>query len=261
MSTVPVYYVDEGRRDAPVLVLSSSLGTTLDVWRPQVSALTEHFRVIRYDHRGHGRSPVGQGLCRIGDLGADVIAMLDRLEIPRAHFCGLSLGGMVGLWLAAQAPERIDRLAVCCSTARPDEPSAWAERATTVRDNGVIAIVDQVVACWFTPEFAQRHADLVGRMSAMLAGTCDEGYAACCEAIQHLDLEPLLPSVTAPLLVIAGDRDRALPPRHSRQIAADVPGAQLAVVDDAAHLANLEQPKIVTDLLMDHFLDARVRAS
>lgn len=254
MSSVPVYYVEDGPRDAPALVLSSSLGTTHELWRPQVPALAQHFRVVRYDHRGHGRSPVGEGFWRIGDLGADVLALLDHLDVERTHFCGLSLGGMVGLWLAAQAPDRIDRLAVCSTAARVDRPDAWSERAATVRDNGVVAITEQVVAGWFTRGFTERKSGLVGRMTAMLAGTSDEGYAACCQAIQQLDLEPLLPQVEAPTLVLAGERDIATPPRHAKEIAAGIRDASLALVGDAAHLANLEQPKIVTDLLLEHFL-------
>ncbi len=247
-----LHSVVEGPADAPVVVLSNSLGSTLQMWEPQLPALRERFRVVRYDLRGHGGSPVLPGPYSLAELGIDVCQLLDRLGVARASFCGLSLGGMIGLWLAAHGPERIERLVVCCSSARLGPPEAWRDRAATVRAHGTAAVAATVVSRWFTPAFAQRDAALVRRMRAMVAATPAEGYAACCEAIERMDLEPVLPSVRAPTLVIAGADDPATPPDHARRITAGVPAARLVVLDHAAHLASYERADAVTPLLLDH---------
>lgn len=250
------YSIVDGSADAPVLVLANSLGTTVDMWEPQLPALTERWRVVRFDTRGHGRSAVPDGPYTIGDLGGDVLALLDELGVARAHFCGLSLGGMVGMWLAAHAPERIDRLVLCCTSARPGAPESWARRAATVRAEGTEAIADLVVGRWLTPEYASRQPGLVARLRAMLAATPAEGYASCCDAIRTLDLTTALPRITAPTLVLHGADDPAIVPSHGAYIAAAVPGARLTLVRDAAHLANVEQCDVVTGLIADHLGDA-----
>jgi 3-oxoadipate enol-lactonase len=247
-----VHHRLDGRAGAPVLLLSNSLGSTLDMWAPQVEALAQRFRVLRYDHRGHGRSPVPPGPWRLADLGHDVLALLDRLSIERASFCGLSLGGAVGVWLAAHAPARVDRLALLCTAARFAPASAWAERARAVRDHGTGAVADAVVTRWFTPGFAAREPRLVARMRAMIASTPARGYAACCEVLEHLDLRDDLAAVGAPTLVVAGGEDPATPPARVRHLAERIAGARLVVVPGAAHLANVEQAATVTALLLDH---------
>lgn len=247
-----VYSIVDGPAGAPVLVLANSLGTTVDMWEPQLPALARRFRVVRFDTRGHGRSAVPHGPYTIGDLGGDVLALLDELGVARAHFCGLSLGGMVGMWLAAHAPQRIDRLVLCCTSARPTAPESWARRAATVRAEGTAAIAELVVGRWLTPEYAHREPDLVARLRAMLAATPAEGYASCCDVIQTLDLTPVLHRITAPTLVLHGADDPAFLPSHGADIAAAVPGARLALVRNAAHLANVEQVDAVTALIVDH---------
>ncbi|MFC0529670.1 3-oxoadipate enol-lactonase [Phytohabitans kaempferiae] len=246
------YSIVDGPAGAPVVVLANSLGTTVDMWEPQLPALTEHFRVVRFDTRGHGRSPVPPGPYTIGDLGGDVLALLDELGVARAHFCGLSLGGMVGMWLAAYAPERIDRLVLCCTSARPGAPESWAHRAATVRAEGTGAIADLVVSRWLTPAYAAGEPELVARLRGMLAATPAQGYAACCGVIEGLDLTAALPRICAPTLVLHGADDPAFPPAHGADIAAAVPGARLTLVRDAAHLANVEQVDVVTALIVDH---------
>jgi 3-oxoadipate enol-lactonase len=246
------YSIVDGPAGAPALVLANSLGATVDMWEPQLPALTERFRVVRFDTRGHGRSAVPHGPYTIGDLGGDVLALLDELGVARAHFCGLSLGGMVGIWLAAHAPERIGRLVLCCTSARPGAPESWAHRAATVRAEGTAAIADLVVSRWLTPEYAHRRPDLVARLRAMLAGTPAEGYASCCGVIETLDLTAALPRITAPTLVLHGADDPAIVPSHGADVAAAVPGARLTLVRDAAHLANVEQVDVVTALIVDH---------
>jgi len=241
----------DGPAGAPPLLLGGSLGTSLAMWRPQLEALAQRFRVIRYDHRGHGDSPVPAGTYRIDDLGRDVLALLDRLRLDRVHVAGLSLGGMVAMWLAANAPERVDRMVLLCTAARLGPSHIWAQRAQTVRAAGMHAVVGTVVSRWFTPAFAERHRGVVTWATRQLTGTPPQGYAGCCEVIQHLDLEPVLGSIAAPTLVVAGADDQATPPAMIRRIAAAVPRARMAIVPDAAHLANIEQPEAVTRLLLD----------
>lgn len=251
MSACAVHYETSGVPDAPVLVLAGSLGSTLAMWEPQLARFGERFRVIAYDHRGHGRSPVPPGPYTVADLGCDVVALLDRLGVARASFCGLSLGGMVGMWLAAHVPERVERLVLCC-TSSAMAPEAWRERAATVRAHGVEAIADAVVGRWFTPAFAARERDTVASMRAMVAATPAEGYAACCAAIEHLQLGGELERVRAPTLVVAGRDDSATPPDHGRRIAEAVTGARFEEVPRAAHLASWEQAARVNALVLDH---------
>ncbi|HEV2783435.1 MAG TPA: 3-oxoadipate enol-lactonase [Actinophytocola sp.] len=249
--SVELRYTVDGPEDAPVLVLGNSLGTTVAMWEPQLAALTERFRVVRYDHRGHGASPLDENPCQLEDLGGDVLAMLDVLGLDRVHLGGLSLGGMVAMWVAAHAPERVDRLVLLCTSARIAPPEMWAERARTVREHGMAAIADVMVGRWFTPRFAAEHPDVVAWAKDQLTGTPAAGYAGCCGAIQVMDLAPLLGSITAPTLVIAGAQDPATPPDHARRLADGIPEARLEILPDAAHLANVEQPEAVTRLLLD----------
>ncbi|MFY1633251.1 3-oxoadipate enol-lactonase [Solwaraspora sp. WMMB335] len=242
-----------GPSDGPVVLLANSLGSTRRMWDPQLPALTRAgLRVLRFDMRGHGGSPVPPGPYAIDDLGADVLALLDRLGLGRVHVAGVSLGGMLGMWLAAYAPARVDRLVLCCTSAKLGPPSAWAQRATTVRAEGVTAVADSVVARWYTPEFIAREPAAVAAARAMIAATPAEGYAGGCAVIERLDLTAVLRTIHAPTLVIAGADDPATPPEHSAVIAEAVPGARLVVVEQAAHLANLEQPEAVSRLIVEH---------
>jgi 3-oxoadipate enol-lactonase len=228
--------------DAPVLVLGNSMGTTASVWEPQLASFRRHFRLLRYDYPGHGGSAAPAGPYTIGELGAAVLALLDSHGIGRARYCGISLGGMVGMWLAANAPDRIDALAVCCTAAYVPPESFWAGRAQQARAGGMASIAEQVVSRWFTPEFAAREPDVPASFVAGLAEVAAEGYAGCCEAIGSMDLRPSLPAITAPTLVVAGAEDPATPPWHSGVIASAIPQARLAVVRGAAHLATVSAP-------------------
>ncbi len=241
-----------GRDDAPWLLLGNSLGTTSQMWDPQVSTLAERFRVVRFDHRGHGGSDVPHGSYTIDDLGRDVLALADALGVEEFAYCGLSLGGMVGMWLAASAPQRVTRLAVCCTSAYLPPAEFWTTRARAARGAGTASIAPAVVARWFTPRFAEAQPHLVEQCVAMVSAVPDEGYAGCCEAIATMDLRRALGSVRAPTLVVAGANDVATPVEHAQRIVEGVRGARLEVVDDAAHLANLEHPEQVSHLLLDH---------
>jgi 3-oxoadipate enol-lactonase len=246
----------DGPEDAPTLLLGNSLGTTPQVWDAQFSALVEHFRVVRFDHRGHGESWSPPGPWSIADLGRDVLTLLDDLGIGRASFAGLSIGGMVGMWLAANAPQRLDRLVLVCTSAHPDAEQAWRQRASAVRESGMAAIADAVVARWFTPAFVARQPGRVADYTGMLAAIPAQGYAECCEALATLDLRAELAAVRAPTLVISGACDLAIPPAHGRRIADAIDGARFLVVADAAHIAPVEQPEQLTRALLDHLLTA-----
>ncbi len=250
-STVDLPHFLEGPEDAPVLVLSNSLGTTLEMWDEQAPALGERFRLLHYDHRGHGGSPVPPGPYKIEDLGRDVLVLLDRLEVERFSFCGLSIGGMVGMWLAGEAPERVERLVLCCTSAR-FAPDTFDSRARTVRAEGVSAIADAVVERWFTPELRRSRPDVVEWARRMLLDTPAEGYAACCEAVRDAELSGRLGAISAPTLVIAGADDPAAPPEGAELIRDSVPSASVEVIPDAAHLANMEQPEAITQAILDH---------
>lgn len=249
-----VHHELSGPVGAPVVAFSNSLGTDLSMWDPQAARISERMRVLRYDQRGHGRSPVPDGPYSIEDLGSDLVALLDRLEIKRASLCGLSIGGMTCIWAAANVPDRVERLAVCCSSAHLDPEGSYRERAAVVRERGLESIAEAVLARWFTDGYAKTEPEVVERRRQNLLQTPREGYAGCCEALAGLDLRSSLSDVTAPTLVISGRDDPATPPEHGRLIADRIVGARFEVVDDAAHLANLQQPEVVGELIERHLL-------
>ncbi|KRE42799.1 3-oxoadipate enol-lactonase [Knoellia sp. Soil729] len=238
--------------DAPTVVLSNSLGATTSMWEAQVAELSRVARVVRYDTRGHGGSPVVPGPYSIDDLADDVIALLDRLHLGRVHFVGLSLGGMTGMRLAARNPERIDRLVVLCSSPLLEPAQGWLDRAATVRESGTGAVADAVVARWYSPAFLASQTERVQAAVATVSSTPAEGYAGCCEAIATMDLRSDLPSISAPTLAIAGADDPATPPLHLELIASSVQDGHLLVVPESAHLANDEQPGTITPAILEH---------
>jgi len=252
MTAVEVDHTVDGPEDAPVVVLSNSLGATRGMWDPQVPALAERYRVVTYDTRGHGSSPAPAGPYTLDDLVDDLVALLDRLGAARAHVAGLSLGGMTAMRLAAREPSRVQRLAVLCTSAKADA-QPFLDRAAVVRAEGTASIAPAVVGRWLTPPHAAAHPDLVARLQAMIAGCDDEGYASCAEVVARMDLREDLARITAPTLVVSGAEDQALPPEHQKAIAAGIAGAELLQVSPGAHLANLEQPLQVTGALLAHF--------
>src|SRR5215475_7414582 len=242
----------EGPAGAPVVVLGNSLGTTREAWEPQVAALGERFRLLRFEHRGHGGSPAPPGPYTIAELGADVIALLDGLGLRAVSYCGISLGGMIGMWLAAHAPERIGALGLCCTSAYLPPAGFWAGRAEQARAGGMASLSEQVVGRWFTPAFRARDPATVAGFVTTLEGVDPQGYAGCCEAIAALDLRSSLGRISAPTLVIAGAEDPATPPWHGAQIASAVGGSRLRVIRGGSHLANVSQPGEVTAALLAH---------
>ena len=256
MSTVDLHHAIDGPDGAPVLVLGPSLGTSTAVWERNVGRLAERFRVIRYDHRGQGESPAPPGPYEIGDLGRDVVALLDRLGIERASIGGVSLGGMVALWMGAHAADRVQSvLAMCTSAHIPDAP--WAERAAAVREAGSVEpIADTVVQNWLTPAYAREHPETREWLRGLLVASPSEGYACCCGAIERMDLRGDLDLIDAPTLVLSATGDPSTPPEHQQLIAGLVSNARLEVVADAAHLANVQQPDAVNTLIIEHLEEA-----
>lgn len=246
-----LYYELSGPPGAPVVVLGNALGTTTSLWEPQLAVLHRRFRVLRYDHRGHGGSPAAPGPYRIDDLGDDVLELLDALRLTRVSYCGVSLGGMVGMWLAGHAPERVERLVLCCTAATFASSRPWLDRAAAVRASGTGSIASGVVGRWFTPAFRERSPEVVAAFEAGLSNVDDEGYAGCCDALASLDLRSVLPVIEAPTAVIAGAHDEATPASCGRFVAERVPDASFHVVD-AAHLANVEAADEVSAILEEH---------
>jgi 3-oxoadipate enol-lactonase len=245
----------EGRPDAPVLVLPSSLGTTRELWDPQIDGLERDFRVLRYEHRGHGASPVPPGPYSMADLGADAVELLDELRIERAVWCGLSLGGMVGMWLAVHAPERLSGLVLACTSAHVAAPDAYRERAALVRERGIEPVAGAIVARWFTVTTFEERPELPERFRAIVVAQPVEGYAGCCEALAGWDFREKLASISIPTLVVAGSEDEATPGPETDLLAERIPGARRVVLDGAAHLANLERPEAFLAAVLPHLLE------
>ena len=251
-----LHYQLEGNDGAPVLVLSNSLGTTLDMWLPQMPTLLEHFRVLRYDTRGHGQSEVTPGPYTMALLGSDVLSLLDHLKIGRAHFCGLSMGGMTGIWLGIHAAHRLDRLILCNTSAAIGVPEVWNTRIAKVRQDGVNSIVDDVLSRWFTPDFLAHAPAQVERVKAMLMSSSVEGYVANCAAVRDMDQRADLAKISAPTLVIGGKHDKATPPEHGELIARSIPGARYVELN-AAHLSNWEMAQGFTNQVLDFLLNKK----
>jgi len=234
--------------DGPTVLMGSSLGTSLQMWDGQLP-LAERFRLVRYDHRGHGESPAPPGPYEIADLASDVL----ELGLGRTHYVGLSIGAMIGMWLAADAPERIDRLILICTSAQLGPPSMWQERAARVLEAGSTEpVADPVVDRWLTPAFSAEHPDARAKLRAMLTSADPAGYAACCGAIERMDLRADLGRITAPTLVISGADDLATPVEHQRLIAEAIPGARHEILSPAAHVAAVEQADAVNRLIEEH---------
>jgi 3-oxoadipate enol-lactonase len=249
---VKVAYRIDGHEAMPSLVLASSLGTTWELWDAQLPSLVEDFRVVRYDHPGHGRSPIPDASLTVESLADGVVELIDALDLERVSFCGLSLGGMVGMALALRAPERVDRLVLCCTAAHLGPVEGWYERAEVVRARGTSAIAGAVLGRWFTQRFRDESPVTIARFREMLEGTPAEGYAACCEAIARWDARSDVSAIRAPTLVISGDDDVATPPQDGAFLAGSIPGAELTVLPQCAHLANVEQPALFTRALLGH---------
>jgi len=251
---VRLHYELEGAEELPVLMLCNSLGTTLDMWAPQMPALLQHFRVLRYDTRGHGQSEVTPGDYSIAQLGADAVALLDHLGIERVAFCGLSMGGMTGMWLGVNNPERISRLVLCNTGAKIGDAATWKTRIDAVRTGGMSAIAPTVLDRWFTARYQRLSPGGVDKVRSMLLATAVDGYVGNCAAVRDMDQRAELARIATPTLVIAGTDDGSTPPELGREIAQSIPGARYVELD-AAHLSNWEQSGAFTAALLSFVLD------
>jgi 3-oxoadipate enol-lactonase len=247
---VKLGYRVDGRVGAPALVLSPSLGTTVSLWQPQLDELARDFRVIRHDHPGHGISPLPSGQVTVAAIAEGVVGILDELGLPQASFCGISLGGMVGMWLGANVPERIDRLALAATGASLGTPAMYTERAALVRAEGTSAVAEGARERWFTPAFA--HSAEADRILAELVEVPAVGYAACCEAVGAFDFHADLHRIPAPTLVVVGDEDPVATPETTDTLLQGIPNARLLSVPCAGHLVNVEQPDAFTGALLAH---------
>lgn len=246
MSAVELHHELVGPPGAPVIVFAGSLGTTGTMWDPQVRTLEGAYRVLRFDHRGHGRSPVPPGPYALEDLGADVVALLDRLDLDKVGFCGLSMGGFVGLWLAVHRADRLRWLLLASTSATPGSPEFWHDRATRVRAEGMGWLAEGVASRWFAPDFATAHPEIVEPIVTEFGALAPEGYAGACEAIAEVDLRGDLAKVALPVVVVTGSDDVAIAPAHGEALVAGISGAERVVIEGAGHLLNLEHPATFT---------------
>ncbi len=245
----PINVEVEGPTEAPVLMLSNSLGTDLHMWDLQAATFAKHFRLVRYDRRGHGQSGVPNGPYSMEMLGRDALAVMDGLGLKRVNWCGLSMGGMEGQWLGANAPERMGRLILSNTHSYYPDKTLWDERIKNARENGLAPAVGPTMERWFTKEFRDRAPDAIARMREMFLKTQVEGFVGCSQAVRNMDLRDTHARIKAPTLVIVGRRDPATPPEAGKDIQARIPGAKLAELD-AAHISNIEQPQAYTDTVL-----------
>jgi len=245
-----LHYRFDGREDAPVVLLSNSLGTELAMWAPQMDALTARYRVLRYDSRGHGLSSVTHGPYAIAQLARDALGLIDALALPSVMFCGLSIGGMVGQWLGANAPTRVTKLALCNTGAQIGTPEVWNTRIAAVVEGGMAAVVDGVLARWYTADFMAAAPDEVAATRAMLLACPPAGYVAACAAVRDMDQRAAAATISAPTLVIAGTHDAATPPAAGRFLADAISGSRYVELS-AAHLSNVEAAPAFTQALTE----------
>jgi 3-oxoadipate enol-lactonase len=249
VSGTKFHYLFEGPANAPVVMLSNSLGTNLAMWDAQIPALTQKFRVLRYDTRGHGQTAITPGPYTLDGLGRDVVGLLDALHIERAMFCGLSMGGALAQWLGINAPGRVSALVVCNTAAKIGSPEMWNKRIETVRTGGMAAIAGAQVLRWFTESFVARSSEVIEELKQMLLRTSADGYTATCEALRDMDLRQSINRIRTRTLVISGAHDAVTPPAEGKFIAAQIPGAQFVELN-AAHLSNIEDSAEFTPTLL-----------
>jgi 3-oxoadipate enol-lactonase len=259
VNNVDLYYELSGPEGAPVVAFSNSIGTTLEMWDAQAEALSAHYRCLRYDTRGHGRSSVADRPARIADLADDLAGLLDALGLPKAHIVGLSLGGMTAQAFALRYPDRITSLTLMATAAYLPPPEGWEQRAETVCRDGMAAIGGAVISRWFTPSFPQSFPETVASVRDRFLHMDPRGYAVCCRVIRDMDLRQEIGSITAPTLVIAGADDPATPVALMEDIRARIAGSELVVLPFAAHLLAIEQAGRVNRHLLS-FLGGRASA-
>lgn len=236
-----INYQTFGDAAKPALVFSNSLGTNFKMWQPQIDFFQQDFFVICYDTRGHGASSAPQGPYSIDQLGQDVVNLLDYLNIEKAAFCGISMGGLTGQWLAINRPERFNQVVVCNTAAKIGQEQAWLERATLVREQGLQPIASTAASRWFTEPFIQSNATVVNNLQNDLGAGSPEGYANCCEALAKADVREQLKDITVPVLVVAGQQDPVTTVADGQYMVDRIANSQLFEIN-ASHISNIEQP-------------------
>jgi len=234
-----IHYALEGPAGGPVLVLSNSLGTDFSMWDPQIAEFTKSFRVLRYDTRGHGKSSVTPGPYSAKQLADDVLALADALKLGRFHFCGLSMGGMTGMWFAATAPERLNRVVISSASAKFGSLETWSTRIETVRKQGMKPVAAATIERWFTSAFRAKNPSTAAKIQKMVESVDPEGYISCCAAVRDFDFRKQLGTIHTPTLIISGAHDPATTPADGRFLADHIPGARYVELN-AAHLSNIE---------------------
>jgi 3-oxoadipate enol-lactonase len=250
-ANVRINYRVDGPPDAPWLTLSNSLGADLDMWSPQLPALAERFRVLRYDTRGHGATSAPPAPYTMAALADDVVALLDHLGVARTHFCGISMGGMTGIRLALAHAGRLDRLVLASTGAKIGSADGWNARISAVNTAGLASIADAILERWFTAGYCRGNPHELARLRAVMVHADPQGYAACCAAIRDYDARPEIAAVTAPTLVISAAYDVSTPPSDGRFLAEHIPGARYVELD-CAHIANIEKPDDFLAALVPH---------
>jgi len=251
------YRIDGDRHgNAPWIVLSNSLGSDLSMWTPQVAALSKHFRVLRYDTRGHGHSEAPKGPYTIEQLTGDVLGLMDTLKIARANFCGVSMGGLTGVALAARHSNRLERVVLSNTAARIGSPEVWVPRAARARTEGMLALADVVLPRWFTADFIEREPVVFAMIRDVFVHTDKEGYASNCDAIDATDLRPETPGIKVSALVISGTHDLAATPAQGRELAQAIPGARYVELD-ASHISNIEKAEAFTKTVLDFLTEQK----
>ena len=259
MNGISLRVAQTGPAQGPAVILSNSLGADLSMWDAQAEALARHFRVIRLDTRGHGHSEAPVGDYSLAMLADDVLAVMDQLGVRRAHFIGLSLGGMIGQVLGARSGSRFASLTLCATFATTPR-QLWADRVEAVRAAGVAPLVEATLERWFTPQFRAQSPHVIDSVRKMIAGTSAAGYAGCAAAIRDMDLTGVPEQIKAPTLVIAAAQDPSAPPEAMRHLHTRIQGARYAEINDAAHVFPLEKPAEATTLIMNFLQDVQANA-
>lgn len=250
-----INYQTFGDYNKPALIFSNSLGTNFSMWQPQVEAFKNDYYIVCYDTRGHGGSSAPHGPYSIDQLGTDVVHLLDHLQIDKAIFCGISMGGLTGQWLAIHHPERFNHIMVCNTAAKIGQESAWNDRAQLVREQGLDSIASTAASRWFTEKFIQHNPKIVKELSKNLAAGSTEGYASCCEALSKADLRAKLKDICVPMLIVAGSRDPVTTVADGQYMVNNIKNSALFEID-ASHISNIEQPEKFNKALQQ-FIAAR----